>query len=129
MHAGLLAKLFGSHRAWHGPCTVVVDAEATIEVSGTDAIVNAGAKMYAPRLISGRVNADAVAYLPDEAALVVVQWERIRQVGGQDQFQQTTTALDAAHIAAIEFATPELVANLGLADPPRPTVGPAKPRG
>src|SRR6187200_1859456 len=102
MQAGLLNKLFGS-RTWHGPCTVVLDADATIQTSGTDAIVNAGIKMFAPRLISGRVPVDAVAYLPEEDALVMVQQLRIRQAGGEDQFQQTVHVADASHVAAVEF--------------------------
>ena len=57
MHAGLLSKLFGSERQWRGPCTVVLDAAASIQTSGADSIVHGGTKVYAPRMISGRVAA------------------------------------------------------------------------
>ncbi|MBX7102840.1 MAG: hypothetical protein K1X57_02085 [Gemmataceae bacterium] len=126
MQTSVLAKLFGVDRVWHGPCTIVVDADVTIQVSGTDAIMNAGAKMYAPRLISGRVAADNVAYLPDDGTLTVVQWVRIRQAAGQDQFQQTVLVIDSEHIAAVEFTEGTNFAALGLPDPPVPTPGPGK---
>ena len=129
MQAGLLNKLFGGQKQWHGPCVVVVDAEAAIQSSGTDAIVNAGVKMFAPRLISGRLEADAICYLHDEATLVVVQQSRIRQAGVEDQFQQTVLIVDTAHVAAIEFADAKSLATLGLSEPPRPTAGSGKLRG
>lgn len=128
MLPGLLGKLFKS-RQWSGPCTVVLDADATIQTSGTDAIVNAGVKMFAPRLISGRVTADYVCYLPDEEALVMVQQLRIRQAGGEDQFQQTVYVAGSQHVTAIEFPDGKPLSTLGLPDPPVMAAGPAKPRG
>jgi hypothetical protein len=118
MQNGTLNKLFGSEKQWHGPCIIVVNAEAAIQSSGTDAIVNAGVKMFAPRLISGRVEADAVCYLPEEMALVAVQKTRIRQATGEDQFQQTVLIVDVAHVAAVEFANAKPLAALGLSEPP-----------
>ena len=53
MNAALMAKYFGSDRNWRGPCIVVLDAQATIQASGSDAIVQSGAKVYSPRMISG----------------------------------------------------------------------------
>ena len=38
MNAGLLAKYFGTDRRWRGPCIVVLDADATIQTTGTDTI-------------------------------------------------------------------------------------------
>ena len=118
MQNGTLNKLFGSQKQWHGPCTIVVDAEAAIQSSGTDAIVNAGVKMFAPRLISGRVEADSVCYMPEEMALVAVQKTRIRQATGEDQFQQTVLIVDVAHVAAVEFANAKSLTALGLSEPP-----------
>jgi hypothetical protein len=129
MQAGLLNKLFGSQKQWHGPCIVVVDAEAAIQSSGTDAIVNAGVKMFAPRLISGRLEADAVCYSHDEAALVVVQQCRVRQAGTEDQFLQTVFIIDVAHVVAIEFGHVKPLGLLGLSDPPRLAAGSGKLRG
>jgi hypothetical protein len=127
VQAALLTKLFGT-RKWHGPCTVVLDADASIQTSGTDAIVNAGVKMFAPRLISGRVAVDAVSYLPEEDALVLVQQVRIRQAGGEDAFQQTVHVADSAHVAAVEFPDGKCLSALGLPEPPPPAVGPPKSR-
>lgn len=129
MKSGTLNKLFGNEKQWHGPCIVVVDAEAAIQSSGTDAIVNAGVKMFAPRLISGRIDADAACYLPDDHAMVVVQKCRIRQATGEDQVQQTVLVIDVDHVAAIEFAHAKSLADLGLTDPPKPALGSAKLRG
>lgn len=129
MNAGVLSKLLGTQKQWHGPCTIVVDAEAAIQSSGTDAIVNAGVKMFAPRLISGRVEADSACFLPEDQALVAVQSTRIRQAGGEDQFHSTVVVLDAAHVAAIEFNSSSPLAGLGLSEPPRPAANSIKLRG
>src|SRR5262249_40325117 len=118
MQSGLLHKLFGKDHRWHGPCTVVLNADATIQTSGTDSIVNAGAKIYAPRLISGRVSADAVCFLSDESALLVAQVQRVRQATGDDIAKQTFVLVDAGHIAAIEFTDDVLLKSLNLSDPP-----------
>jgi hypothetical protein len=117
MHAGLLTKLFGSDRQWRGPCTVILDADATIQTSGSDSIVQGGAKVYAPRLISGRIAADCTCLLPDEEALVLVQVNRIRQATGEDLTQQTVLVVSAQHIAAVEFQDVSALRGLGLALP------------
>ncbi len=129
MNAGVLNKLFGNQKHWHGPCTIVVDADAAIQSSGTDAIVNAGVKMFAPRLISGRIEADSACFLADDQVLVVVQQTRIRQATGDDQFQNTVLILDAAHVAVVEFAGAKPLAALGLSDPPRSGPSSTKLRG
>jgi hypothetical protein len=117
MHAAVLEKVFGHSKKWSGPCTLVLDADATVQAGGNDAIVNAGAKMYAPRLITGRINADSVCYLPDDGALVVLQWERIRQATAKDQFHYTVALLDVTHVAALEFADAKVLDALGLSAP------------
>jgi hypothetical protein len=129
MQARVLAKLFGHNKQWHGACTVVLNADASIQTSGTDSIVNGGAKVYAPRLISGRVAADAACLLPEEVALVLVQHTRIRQATGEDHFQQTVMVVDAAHVAAVEFSDGGPLATLGLPDPPSHVPAPIKTRG
>ena len=118
MHAGLLAKLFGTDRRWRGPCTVVVDADASIQTTGVDSIVQSGVKVFAPRLISGRVSADSACLLPDESALVLVQAHRIRQATGEDLHQQTVILVDLDHIAAIEFPDSTGLRGLNLEPPP-----------
>lgn len=129
MNSGVLSKVFGMGKQWHGPCTIVVDAEAAIQSSGTDAIVNAGVKMFAPRLISGRVEADSTCYLPDDQVLVAVQMTRIRQAAGEDQFHSTVIMVDVAHVAAVEFNCTSSLAALDLAEPPRPNASFVKIRG
>ena len=118
MHAGLLAKLFGTDRRWRGPCTVVVDADASIQTTGVDSIVQSGVKVFAPRLISGRLNADAACLLADESALILVQAHRIRQATGEDLHQQTVILVDLDHIAAIEFPDATGLRGLNLEPPP-----------
>jgi len=103
MNAVLLAKYFGSDRQWRGPCVVILDADATIQTSGSDAIVQSGAKVYAPRMISGRVAADFACLLPQEESLLLVQSHRIRQATGEDLHQQTLFVVALEHVAAIEF--------------------------
>lgn len=129
MQARVLAKLFGHHKQWHGACTVVLDADASIQSTGTDSIVNSGTKMYAPRLISGRVSADAACLLPEELVLVLVQHTRIRQATGEDHFQQTVMVVDAGHVAAVEFPDGSALAALGLPEPPSHVPTPIKTRG
>lgn len=118
MHPGMLQRLFGKVQQWHGPCTIMLDADATIQTTGNDSIVNAGIKNYAPRLISGRVAADAVCYMPEEQALVLAQFNRIRQATGDDQIKPTYLVADQSHVAAIEFNDAMPLAALGLVAPP-----------
>ena len=117
MKADLLSKYFGKDRQWRGPCVVIVDGEATIQSSGSDAIVQSGAKVYAPRMISGRINADFACLVADEETLLLVQTHRIRQATGEDLQQDTLLMVDLCHVAAIEF--PDLMAlrALGVAFP------------
>ena len=105
MNAGLLAKLFGTDRRWHGPCTVVLDADASIQTTGSDSIVNSGTKMYSPRLISGRVAADAVCLLADEGALLLVQTHKIRQATGHDITRQTLVFVSIPRMRTLRLGT------------------------
>jgi hypothetical protein len=118
MHTGLLTKYFGTGRQWRGPCTVVLDAEASIQSTGSDSIVQSGAKVYAPRLISGRVAADAACLLPEENALILVQSHRIRQATGEDLSQHTLLVVSLGHVAAIEFPDLRPLEAFGISPPP-----------
>jgi hypothetical protein len=118
MHVGLLTRYFGTDRQWRGPCTVILDAEASIQTSGSDSIVQSGVKVYAPRLISGRVAADSACLLPEENAMILVQTNRIRQATGEDLTQQTLLVVSLAHVAAIEFPDVRSLQAFGISPPP-----------
>ncbi|HEY1380994.1 MAG TPA: hypothetical protein VGF55_29610 [Gemmataceae bacterium] len=118
MNARLLGKYFGTDRKWRGPCVAVLTADAAIQTTGQDAIMQGGAKVYAPRLISGRVSADAVCLLGEEQALLLVQVLRIRQATGEDLTQRTLLVVDLAHVAAIEFPDTDPLTAFGVAPPP-----------
>jgi hypothetical protein len=119
MNAKLLTQYFGTDRQWKGPCVVILDAEATIQTSGSDAIVQSGAKVYAPRMISGRVAADFACLLPDEQSLLLVQTHRIRQATGDDLHQRTLLVVALSHVAAVEFPDLTSLKSFGVADPQR----------
>src|SRR3982751_6442977 len=78
MNTVILEKMFGRDQRWHGPCTVILDAEAGVYALGVDSIVGGGAKSYAPRMISGRVQADSVCLLEDRSALLLVQNQKVK---------------------------------------------------
>jgi hypothetical protein len=118
MDATLLSKLFGSQSAWRGPCTVVVDAGAAVTLVGPDSFGSSAAKQYAPRLVSGRLAADAAAWLPGHAAVLLTRQERIRQAAGEDILKQLLTVVDATHVVAVEFPDADLLDALGLPGPP-----------
>jgi hypothetical protein len=118
MNVRLLAKYFGADRQWRGPCVAVLTADAAIQTSGQDTIIQGGAKSWAPRLISGRVAADAACLLPEEQALLLLQVQRIRQATGQDLTQRTLLVVDLGHVAAVEFPDAEPLAAFGVSPPP-----------
>ncbi len=117
MDASLLAMLFGTDGRWAGPCTVILDADANVEATGSDAIVQGGIKSYAPRLITGRVAADNVRLLPDNSALMLVHRHLIKKNTGDDLVKHTLLVVDASHVAAIEFDNMEVLAALGVQPP------------
>jgi hypothetical protein len=119
MNAKLLCRYFGTDRAWRGPCVVVLTANASIQATGADSIMQGGAKAYAPRLISGRIPADSVCLLPDENAMFLIQSQRIRQATGEDLTQRTLFVVDLTHVAAIEFPDAEPLAAFGVKPPGR----------
>jgi len=119
MDGGLLAKLFGRDQQWQGACTVVLDAEASIQTVGTDSIQGGGAKVYAPRTISGRIVADTACLLQDGSALALLVHIKIRQATGEETLKQTLTVVDPKHVVAVEFGDSALTAlqALGLSMP------------
>jgi hypothetical protein len=117
MHAGVLQRYFGSERQWRGPCVVVLDADASIQTTGSDSIMQSGMKSFAPRLISGRVAADTACLLPEESVLLLVQAQRIRQATGEDQHQQTLLVVDLAHVAAVEFTNLDALRAFDVPEP------------
>lgn len=117
MNAKLLGQYFGQNREWRGPCIVVLDANATIQSPGADAIVQGGAKVYSPRMISGRMAADFACLLAEEEALLLVQHHRIRQATGEDLQQDTVVLVDLDHVAAIEFSDLSPLSALGVSSP------------
>jgi hypothetical protein len=120
MDSGLLKKLFGPTTAWHGPCVVLVDAESSVRTAGSDSNVAGGVKSYAPRVTSGRVQADAVCYHADFNALLMVQRTNTRQHTGENILNQTLVVVDVSHVVGVEFETLDRLATLGLTAPPMP---------
>ena len=121
MDAGLLVKIFGSDSAWNGPCTVILDAEASVRPTGPDSILAGGIKNYSPRVISGRVAADNVCLLADHSALLLVQRHRHRQSTGEELLKQTLLVVDVAHVVGLEFTDTSLLAALDVPEAPIPT--------
>jgi len=118
MNPNLLAKLFGADGRWSGPCRVILDANADVQSISNDSFVQGGLKNFAPRLITGRVAADAVRLLPDQQALLLVQTTVIRQGTGEDIVKRSMLVVDTGHVAAIEFPDLGSLSALGI-DPPK----------
>ena len=116
MDASLLAMLFGSEPRWSGPCTVIVDANANVLPIGADAIVQGGVKAFAPRLITGRLQADAALFLPKQQALVLTR-KTVSRSGGADQITHTLHVVDIHHLVALEFDQLDPLTKLGIAAP------------
>jgi hypothetical protein len=119
MEMSLLTKLFGKDEQWAGPCVVVVDGEASVQVAGGDAIGGGGMKAFAPRTASGRVVADSVLLMKDGSALLLLQQQRIRNTMGDEIIKQTLTIADPKHVIAVEFGdtSPLIIEALGLTQP------------
>lgn len=115
MDVGLLKKILGPQ--WSGACTVIVDAEGSVQQVGGDSIAGAGVKTYAPRTVSGRIQADHICMLGDGSAVLALQQQRVRQATGEDVVKQTLTVVDPVHIVAIEFVDTNMLTALGLQPP------------
>jgi len=116
--AGLLERLLGGNRAWSGPCVVILDADARVQIPGTDSIISGGQKMYAPRVATGRIAADTVMLLPDERALVVVDRVWSKDHVGQTVVKQTMTVVNVDRVVGVEFDNIGPLKALGVQVPP-----------
>ncbi|QVL31882.1 hypothetical protein KIH39_24095 [Telmatocola sphagniphila] len=117
MDLGLLIKIFGESQSWHGPCIAIVAADASVKTPGPDHIMGGGNKVYAPRITSGRVSADAICLLPDQRALLVIQRSRHKQTTGEESLQESLLVLDIGHLVGLEFENTRVLRQLGLAAP------------
>jgi hypothetical protein len=124
MNAALLNKIFGRDQQWHGPCTVLMHGEAAIATQGVDSLLGGGTKQYAPRVISGRIVADAVCLLQDGSALLLIQQQKTKQSTGEEQVKQLLTVADTAFVMGVEFPDTGNLAVLGVNAPlPRTASG------
>jgi hypothetical protein len=117
MDISLLVKLFGESKSWHSACTVIVAADASVKTPGPDHIMGGGNKVYAPRITSGRVQADSVCFLPDNRALLLLQRQRQKQSTGEDTMVESLLIVDTNHVVAVEFDNTRILRQLGLAAP------------
>lgn len=117
MDAALLAKFFGTQSAWHGPCVIVLDAPAAVQTAGADAVAQGGQKVFAPRLVSGRVPADAVCLLQEHHALLIVMQTKVRSQTGEESVRQSLLVADAQRVIGVEFADTAHLTALGLTPP------------
>ena len=117
MNSALLVKIFGKDQSWHGPCTVITQGNAAVVTQGTDSLRGGGIKQYAPRVISGRIMADAVCLLPESQTLLILQQQKLRQAAGEERVQQLLTVVDTSYVMAIEFPDPGTLALLGTTAP------------
>src|SRR5262249_50396430 len=74
-------------------------------------------KQFAPRMISGRIPADAVCLLADNSALLILQQQKIKQPTGEDTVRQTLTIADSAHVVALEFPDAGMLTVLNIPAP------------
>src|SRR6266852_3146355 len=123
MNSALLTKIFGRDQQWHGPCTVLMHGEAAVTTQGMDSLLGGGTKQYAPRVISGRVTADAVCLLHDGSALLLIQQQKTKQSTGEELVKQFLTVADTAFVMGVEFPDTGSLAILGVNPPTRTTTG------
>ena len=116
----LLVKLFGSQTRWQGPCTVILDSNASERSAGPDSIAGGGAKVYAPRISTGRIAADAICLLAEHSALLVFQRTIQRTHTGEEKVQEYLMVLDIAHVAGVEFEDLSMLGALGVSAPAVP---------
>jgi len=117
LDATVLAKIFGGEHQWQGPCTVILDADASVQTLGADSIGASATKSYAPRLVSGRIFADSVCLMTDGKALLAIQLQKIRHPTGEEVVRPTLTIMDPEHVVAIEFFHIAALTALGVPQP------------
>ena len=118
MDAGFVERLLGGSRVWTGPCVVILDAAAAVEVPGPDSIVTGGLKQFAPRVPTGRLAADAVMLLKDEEVVVAVEQHRHKDQTGQTHVKQRLTIVDVLRVVGVEFDHTDALKRLGVGPPP-----------
>jgi len=117
MNSALLTKIFGRDQQWFGPCTVLMHGEAAVTSHGVDSLLGGGTKQYAPRVISGRVPADAVCLLHDGSALLLIQQQKTKQTTGEEVVKQLLIVADTAFVMGIEFPDTGNLATLNVSAP------------
>src|SRR5260370_12471615 len=117
LDSAILTKIFGNDQSWQGPCTVILDAEASVQTLGADSIGASATKSYAPRLVSGRILADSVCFLADQKALLAVQLQKTRHPTGEEVIRPTLTIMDPARVVAVEFFHTAPLTNLEVRQP------------
>lgn len=120
MDASLLERLLGGARTWSRPCTVILDAEASVKTPGPDTIGGGGIKSYAPRYSTGRIEADTCCLMPETNALVILQQLAFRDNTGREQVKQTLQVIDLKFVVGLEFANMDALKALGLPLPVLP---------
>jgi hypothetical protein len=91
--------------------------EAAVRNDGVDSLLGGGNKLFAPRVISGRVPADAICLTPDGLTLLIVQQQKIKQSTGEELVKQTLTIADTAFVMGVEFTDTGNLALLGVNPP------------
>ncbi len=119
MDAGLLKKLFPAS-VWSGACVVLVDGSSTVKTTGADSLQTGGVKHYAPRITSGRIEADCSWFHADSNSLLMIQRTWTRHHTGEDKVQQTLLIVDASHVVGVEFDGVGQLEKLGVKAPPVP---------
>ncbi len=123
MDSAVLQTMIGGPNVWSGPCTVVISGAATLHAYGADGIAGGGSKVYAPRYVTGRITADAIALVHDGYALLVVQHPRTGKQHPDEGVRPVLTVVDPHHVIAVEFVEMGPIEAFGLAPPipPRPS--------
>jgi hypothetical protein len=117
MNAALLSKIFGRDQQWHGSCTVLMHGEAAVATHGVDSLLGGGTKQFAPRVISGRIVADAACLLQDGSALLLIQQQKTKQSTGEETVKQILIVADTAFVMGVEFPDTGNLALLGVNAP------------
>ncbi len=117
MNVQLFTNMFDEGSSWHGPCVVIVDAQATVQTSGPDSLMTGGVKVYAPRLTSGRIEADAVCFSKELGALFIVQQHRHQLQTGEEELTQMLTVVDCNAVVGLEFQDLKMLEGVGISPP------------
>ncbi len=117
MQTSILKKLFGEERAWHGSCTLILNANISVKSSGPDTIINSGTKIYSPRVTSGHLRADSICFDHVDELIIAIQRTEVRLSTGEEKIQEMVILVDIKEIAAIEFDQLKVLENLGIRQP------------